>query len=70
MAQILSLFINTHQVAPFEIYRIDKCEAAVSITVSENSEPSGLEMSSNESQLSKHEEKVSPIASPCVVPLV
>lgn len=49
----------TSMVAPFEIYRIDKCEADVSITVSntENAEPLGVEMSSNESQLSKHEEK-------------
>lgn len=49
----------TSMVAPFEIYRIDKHEAAISITVShaENAEPSDVEMSSNESQLSKHEEK-------------
>lgn len=59
-----------YQVAPFEIYRIDKCEADVSIPVSnaENAEPSGVEMSSNESQLSK--EKVSRIASWRVVPSV
>ncbi|CAN4078935.1 unnamed protein product [Withania somnifera] len=46
-------------VAPFEIYRIDKHEAAISITVShaENAEPSAVEMSSYESQLPKHEEK-------------
>ncbi|KAH0717947.1 hypothetical protein KY285_013978 [Solanum tuberosum] len=49
----------TSMVAPFEIYRIDKCEAAVSITASnaENAEPSGVEICSNESQLSKHEEE-------------
>lgn len=70
LAQLLSLFIYAHQVAPFEIYRIDKCEAAVSTSASnaENAEPSNVEMSSNESQLSKHEEKVSLIASLCVVP--
>lgn len=48
----------TSMVAPFEIYRIDKCEADVSIPVSnaENAEPSGVEMSSNESQLSKEKD--------------
>ncbi|OIT31382.1 PREDICTED: probable ubiquitin-conjugating enzyme E2 24 [Nicotiana attenuata] len=49
----------TSTVAPFEIYRIDKCEAAAAITVpsGENAEPSGAEMSSEENQLPKHEEK-------------
>lgn len=72
LAQILSFFIDAHQVAPFEIYRIGKCEAAAAITVpsGENAEPSGAEMSSEENQLSKPEEKVSLVPFPCFVPLV
>ncbi|XP_009605286.1 probable ubiquitin-conjugating enzyme E2 24 [Nicotiana tomentosiformis] len=49
----------TSMVAPFEIYRIDKCETAAAITVpsGESAEQSGAETSSNENQLSKPEEK-------------